>query len=106
MADIIHMTKTNINKDKIKFSNLHKSFFSELKDTSCDISDSNVIIYDNSKKNSDPACVELRVKGQLYEVYYWDGYSLADKFTIENYEIAILQFKKFSKKLARILSKY
>ena len=51
------MTKTNINKDKIKFSNLHKSFFSELKDTSCDISDSNVIIYDNSKKNSDPACV-------------------------------------------------
>ena len=32
--------------------------------------------------------------------------TLADKFTIENYEIAILQFKKFSKKLARILSRY
>ena len=106
MADIIHMTKTNINKDKIKFSNLHKSFFSELKDTSCDISDDHVIIYDNSKKNSDPACVELKMKNRLYEIYFWDGYSLADKFTYIEYEKALLQFKKFSKKLSKVLRKY
>ena len=106
MVDIIHMTKTSINKDKIKFHNLHKSFFSELKNTSCDITHNHVIIYDNSKKNSDPACVELRIKDHLYEVYFWDGYSLADKLTIDDYEKALLQFKKYSKKLARNLSKY
>ena len=106
MADITHMTKTSINKDKIKFRNLHKSFFSELKDTSCDISDDQVIIYKDSNKDSDPASVELKIKNDLYEVYFWDGYSLADKFTSENYDKALLQFKKFSKKLAKSLKRF
>ena len=106
MADIIHMTKISINKDKIKFSNLHKSFFSELKNTMCDVSGDQVTIYDSSKKNSDPACVELKIKDTLYEVYFWDGYSLADKLTTESYEKALLQFKKFSKKLAKNLRKF
>lgn len=100
------MTKISINKDKIKFYNLHKSFFSELKDTSCDISDDQVIIYKDSNKDSDPASVELKIKNDLYEVYFWDGYSLADKFTSANYDKALLQFKKFSKKLAKSLKRF
>ena len=56
MVDIIHMTKTSINKDKIKFHNLHKSFFSELKNTSCDITHNHVIIYDNSPLFSSARC--------------------------------------------------
>ena len=39
------MTKTNLNKDKIKFNNLFKSFFSDIENISCNISDDNVIIY-------------------------------------------------------------
>ncbi len=107
------MTKTSTNKDKIKFRNsiffyhkLYKSFFSELKDTSCDISDDQVIIYKDSNKDSDPPSVELKIKNDLYEVYFWDGYSLADKFTSANYDKALLQFKKFSKKLAKSLKRF
>ena len=106
MADIIHMTKISINKDRIKFHNLHKSFFSELKNTSCDVYEDKVIIYEDSMQNSDPACVELKAKEGLYEVYFWDGYSLADKFTSQDYEKSLLQFKKFSKKLARNLRRF
>ncbi len=100
------MTKISLNRDKIKFYNLHKSFFSELKNTSCDIFVDQVIIYEDSKKNSDPACVELKIKENFYEVYFWDGYSLADKFITEDYDKALLQFKKFSKKLARNLRRF
>ena len=49
------MTKTNISEDKIKFINLHKSFFNDLNNTSCEVSDNKVIIFENSNENSDPA---------------------------------------------------
>ncbi len=106
MADIIPMIKISINKDKIKFNNLHKSLFSELENTACVIEEDRVTIYESSNQNPDPASVELRIKENLYLIYYWDGYSLADKFTSNNYEEALLQFKKFSKKLAKNLKKY
>ncbi len=106
MADTIPMIKISINKDKIKFNNLHKSLFSELENTACVIEEDRVTIYESSNQNSDPASVELRIKENLYLIYYWDGYSLADKFTSNNYEEALLQFKKFSKKLAKNLKKY
>lgn len=106
MADIIPMIKISINKDKIKFNNLHKSLFSEFENTVCLIEENKVIIYESSNQNPDPASVELIIKEDLYLIYYWDGYSLADKFTSNNYEEALLQFKKFSKKLAKNLKKY
>ena len=69
------MTKTNINKDQIKFENLHKSFFSDIKNTSCLISSDSVVIQADSKSNSDPASVELSFKDDNYLIYFWDGYS-------------------------------
>ena len=68
------MTKTNINKDQIKFENLHKSFFSDIKNTSCLISSDSVVIQADSKNNSDPASVELSFKDDNYLIYFWDGY--------------------------------
>ena len=53
------MTKININKDQIKFENLHKSFFSDIQNTSCLISSDSVVIQADSKSNSDPAAVCL-----------------------------------------------
>ena len=100
------MTKININKDQIKFENLHKSFFSDIKNTACIISNNSVVIQADSKNNSDPASVELCFKDDNYLIYFWDGYSLADKTTEKSYENALMAFKKFAKKLAKNLRKY
>ena len=100
------MTKTNINKDQIKFENLHKSFFSDIKNTSCLISSDSVVIQADSKSNSDPASVELSFKEDNYLIYFWDGYSLAEKTTVKSYENALVVFKKFAKKLAKNLRRY
>ena len=100
------MTKTNINKDQIKFENLHKSFFSDIKNTSCLISSDSVVIKSDSKSNTDPASVELIFKDDNYLIYFWDGYSLAEKTTVQSYENALVVFKKFAKKLAKNLRRY
>ena len=100
------MTKTNINKDQIKFENLHKSFFSDIQNTSCLISSDSVVIQADSKSNPDPASVELSFKDDNYLIYFWDGYSLAEKTTVQSYENALVVFKKFAKKLAKNLRRY
>ena len=100
------MTKININKDQIKFENLHKSFFSDIKNTSCLISNDSVVIQADSKSNPDPASVELSFKDDNYLIYFWDGYSLAEKTTVQSYENALVVFKKFAKKLAKNLRRY
>ena len=100
------MTKTNINKDQIKFENLYKSFFSDIKNTSCLISNDSVVIQADSKSNPDPASVELSFKDDNYLIYFWDGYSLAEKTNVQSYENALVVFKKFAKKLAKNLRRY
>ncbi len=106
MADTIHMIKTNISKDKIKFTNLHRSFFSDLNNTKIEITDNKVMIYESSNQNPDPACVELENLNNFYIVYFWDGYSLADRYKSDDYKSAILEFKKFAKKLAKNLRRF
>ena len=101
------MTKTNISEDKIKFINLHKSFFNDLNNTSCEVSDNKVTIFENSNENADPASVELEIKNDgLFSIYYWDGYSLANRYQTTDYNSAMKQYKKFAKKLAKNLRRY
>lgn len=100
------MTKTNISEDKLKFINLHKSYFSELENTSCDISDTKVLIYESSSINPDPASVQIEISASSYVIYYWDGYSLAEKIDTDSYSEALIQFKKFAKKLAKNLKRF
>ena len=100
------MTKINISKDKLKFINLHKSFFSDLKNTECEISETQVHIFESSGKNPDPASIELVFKDNHYILYYWDGYSLAEKDKTTSYKDALSQFKKYAKKLAKNLRKF
>ena len=107
IEDIIRMIKTNISEDKIKFYNLHKSFFSDLDNTSCEVFDNKVVIFENSNENSDPASVELELKkDDIYSIYYWDGYSLADTYQTKDYISAIKNYKKYAKKLAKNLRRY
>ena len=101
------MTKTSLSEDKIKFYNLHKSFFSDLDNTSCEVFDNKVIICENSNENVDPASVELELKkDDIYIIYYWDGYSLADTYKTKDYNLAEKQYKKYAKKLANNLRRY
>jgi hypothetical protein len=99
------MTKTNINKDKIKFINLHKSFFTEL-NTSCSVSDKKITITDLSNEDNDPACIELYFDNYKYSITFWDGYSLAEIIDTDSYKDALIQFKKYAKKLAKNLRRF
>ena len=105
MEDIIHMIKINISKDKIKFENLHKSFFNDL-NTSCSITDQKVTITNIDVENQDPASVELEIRVDKFYISFWDGYSLAERFDYVSYESALIQFKKSAKKLAKNLRRF
>jgi len=105
LEDIIRMIKTNISKDKIKFENLHKSFFNNL-NTTCSISDKKVTITNIDVENQDPASVELEVRIDKFYISFWDGYSLAEGFDFLSYERALTQFKKSAKKLAKNLRRF
>ena len=66
-----------------------------------------VTIFENSSENTDPASVELEIKNDgLFSIYYWDGYSLADRYQTRDYNSAMKQYKKFAKKLAKNLRRY
>ena len=105
MEDIIRMIKTNISKDKIKFENLHKSFFNDL-NTTCSITDQKVTITNIDVENQDPASVELEIILDKFYISFWDGYSLAERFDFVSYESALNQFKKSAKKLAKNLRRF
>ena len=100
------MINQNIENDKIKFENLYKSFFADLQNTSIEISDTKITISEISDINSDPASVELEFKSDIYNVSFWDGYSLAETFETKNYKDATSKYKKYAKKLAKNLRRY
>ena len=99
------MIKTNISKDKIKFENLHKSFFNDL-NTTGSIADQKVAITNIDVENQDPASVELEIIVDKFYISFWDGYSLAERFDFVSYEPALTQFKKSAKKLAKNLRRF
>ena len=100
------MTNQNIENDKIKFQNLYKSFFTDLKNTSIEINTDKVSITEISATNSDPAAVELQYKQEQFCVSFWDGYSLAEIYETKHYKDALTKYKKFAKKLAKNLRRY
>ena len=100
------MTNQNIENDKIKFQNLYKSFFTDLKNTSIEINTDKVSITEISATNSDPAAVELEYKQEQFCVSFWDGYSLAEIYETKHYKDALTKYKKFAKKLAKNLRRY
>tara|TARA_B100000963_G_C22627365_1_gene673059 strand:- start:821 stop:1210 length:390 start_codon:yes stop_codon:yes gene_type:complete len=101
LVDINHMTKINIEKDRIKFENLYKSFFAEIKNiTEFNISKNQVSISRLGALKIDPAEVELKLDGN-FKVIFWDGYSMSDIYETKDYLEAQKIFKKYAKKLAK-----
>ena len=106
LADINRMIIQNIEKDKIKFENLYKSFFADLKNTTIKIFNEKIIISEISNINPDPATVELEFRSEEYYVSFWDGYSLAETFETQSYKDALSKYKKYAKKMAKNLRRH
>ena len=100
------MTKTNIKANHIKIENLYKSMFSEIKQTSLNLSDKKVEIIHLDDKNQDPAIVDLCETKFGYVVGYWDGYSLSEIEESSDLMKALRIFKRYAKKMAKNLKRY
>ena len=100
------MTKTNIKANHIKIENLYKSMFSEIKQTSLNLSDEKVEIIHLDDKNQDPAIVDLSKTKSGYVVGYWDGYSLSEIEESSDLMKALRVFKRYAKKMAKNLKRY
>ena len=100
------MTKTNIKANHIKIENLYKSMFSEIKQTSLNLSDEKVEIIHLDDKNQDPAIVDLYETKFGYVVGYWDGYSLSEIEESSDLIKALKIFKRYAKKMAKNLKRY
>ena len=100
------MTKTNIKANHIKIENLYKSMFSEIKQTSLNLSDEKVEIIHLDDKNQDPAIVDLSETKFGYVIAYWDGYSLSEIEESSDLIKALKIFKRYAKKMAKNLKRY
>lgn len=100
------MTKTNIKANHIKIENLYKSMFSEIKQTSLNLSDEKVEIIHLDDKNQDPAIVDISETKFGYVVGYWDGYSLSEIEETSDLMMALRIFKRYAKKMAKNLKRY
>jgi len=100
------MTKTNIKANHIKIENLYKSMFSEIKQTSLNLSDEKVEIIHLDDKNQDPAIVALSETKFGYVIAYWDGYSLSENEESSDLMKALRIFKRYAKKMAKNLKRY
>ena len=100
------MTKTNIKANHIKIENLYKSMFSEIKQTSLNLSDEKVEIIHLDDKIQDPAKVDLSETKFGYVIGYWDGYSLSEIEESSDLMKALRIFKRYAKKMAKNLKRY
>lgn len=100
------MTKTNIKANHINIENLYKSMFSEIKQTSLNLSDEKVEIIHLDDKNQDPAIVDLSETKFGYVIAYWDGYSLSEIEESSDLIKALKIFKRYAKKMAKNLKRY
>ena len=80
--------------------------FSEIKQTSLNLSDEKVEIIHLDDKNQDPAIVDLSETKFGYVIAYWDGYSLSEIEESSDLIKALKIFKRYAKKMAKNLKRY
>ena len=80
--------------------------FSEIKQTSLNLSDEKVEITHLDDKNQDPAIVDLSETKFGYVIGYWDGNSLSEIEESSDLMKALRIFKKYAKKMAKNLKRY
>ena len=90
----------------IKVENLYKSIFTEVGNTSIELSNKLVSIRHEDDTNVDAASLEISEIEDGYTISYWDGYSLAEKIDEKDLHHALKIFKRLAKKLAKNLQRF
>jgi hypothetical protein len=106
LEDTIHMIKTNIKSNHIQIENLYKSMFVDIDSTSIELNNKNVVIRSIDPTNSDAASLELTEEEEIYNINYWDGYSLAESEEHKDLQRALKIFKRMAKKMAKNLRRF
>ena len=100
-----YSSRNTLEGNLIKIENLYKSIFTEVGNTSIELTNTIVSINHEDSTNIDAASLELSEKEDGYTISYWDGYSLAEIIYEEDIIKALKLFKRFARKLSKNLKK-
>ena len=100
------MINTNIKNSHQRIENLFRSIFADVPNTSISLYEESVIIEHKDQSNPDAASIEIIKIDEIYKVSYWDGYSLAEDKSEKDLNKALKIFKRFSKKMAKNLTRF
>jgi hypothetical protein len=98
--------RNSLEGNLIKIENLYKSIFTEVGNTSIELSNKIVSIRHEDSTNVDAASLEISEIDEGYSISYWDGYSLAEKIDEKELHHALKIFKRLAKKLAKNLQRF
>lgn len=80
--------------------------FADIDSTSIELNNKNVVIRSIDPTNSDAASLELTEEEEIYNINYWDGYSLAESEEAKDLKRALKIFKRLAKKMAKNLRRF
>ena len=80
--------------------------FADIDSTSIELNNKNVVIRSIDPTNSDAAPLELTEEEEIYNINYWDGYSLAESEEDKDLKKALKIFKRLAKKMAKNLRRF
>ena len=101
-----YSSRNTLEGNLIKIDNLYKSIFTEVGNTSIELSNKIVSIRHEDSTNVDAASLEISEIDEGYSISYWDGYSLAEKIDEKELHHALKIFKRLAKKLAKNLQRF
>ena len=101
-----YSSRNTLEGNLIKIENLYKSIFTEVGNTSIELSNKIVSIRHEDITNVDAASLEISEIDEGYSISYWDGYSLAEKIDEKELHHALKIFKRLPKKLAKNLQRF
>ena len=101
-----YSSRNTLKGNLIKIENLYKSIFTEVGNTSIELSNKIVSIRHEDSTNVDAASLEISEIDEGYSISYWDGYSLAEKIDEKELHHALKIFKRLAKKLAKNLQRF
>ena len=101
-----YSSRNSLEGNLIKIENLYKSIFTEVGNTSIELSNKIVSIRHEDITNVDAASLEISEIDEGYSISYWDGYSLAEKIDEKELHHALKIFKRLAKKLAKNLQRF
>ena len=101
-----YSSRNSLEGNLIKIENLYKSIFTEIGNTSIELSNKIVSIRHEDSTNVDAASLEISEIDEGYSISYWDGYSLAEKIDEKELHHALKIFKRLAKKLAKNLQRF